>query len=254
MAQFICENVYVPLRSGPSHRSEMLSQILFGEKYIILDKSGSWMKIESLFDSYTGWIDMNHLQHSDDNDKSDGHILNRSLLCYKTDKTKMVLEAGCEIYNPDFENKTFTIGKNIYTTCPEFNNNFITISKTLADSAMRFINSPYIWGGRIPSGIDCSGFTQLVYKLHGIQIPRDSWKQSEAGKEISFIEETIPGDLVFFDNERGIITHVGMIPSRGLVIHGSGRVRIDTIDHQGIFKPEIGRYSHHLRTIRRIIK
>ncbi len=253
MEQFICENVYVPLRLGPSHRSEMLSQILFGEKYIILDKSGSWMKIESLFDRYTGWLDMQHLQHSEDNDKYDSHVLNRSLLCYKTDKTKLVLEAGCEIYNPDFENKTFTIGNNMYNTCPDFNNRYVTTKNTLADSSMKFINSPYIWGGRIPSGIDCSGFTQLIYKIHGITIPRDSWKQSETGENISFIEETLPGDLVFFDNSRGIISHVGMIISRGLIIHASGRVRIDTIDHHGIFKPEIGRYSHHLRTIRRII-
>jgi cell wall-associated NlpC family hydrolase len=119
---------------------------------------------------------------------------------------------------------------------------------------MKFINSPYIWGGRIPSGIDCSGFVQLVYKIQGKNIPRDSWQQAEAGESISFIEETVPGDIVLFDDERGKITHVGMILSQGLVIHASGRVRIDTIDHQGIYKNEIKGYSHKLRTIRRIIE
>ena len=252
MERYICENVFVPLRSGPSHRSEMLSQILFGEKYIILDKSGTWMKIETLFDKYTGWIDMNHLQHTDDSDDSSGNVLNRSLLCYKNDKTKLVLEAGCEVYNPDFENKMFTIGKNLFTTCHDFSYSYITTNDSLTDTAMKFINSPYIWGGRIPSGIDCSGLTQLVYKIHGMTIPRDSWKQAESGENVSFLDETAPGDLVFFDNERGRISHVGMIISRGLVIHASGRVRIDTIDHQGIYKSESGRYSHHLRTIRRI--
>jgi len=118
---------------------------------------------------------------------------------------------------------------------------------------MKFINSPYIWGGRIPSGIDCSGFVQLVYKIRGVNIPRDSWQQAEAGENISFIGETLPGDLVFFDDERGRITHVGMILSQGLVIHASGRVRIDAIDHQGIYKNEIRGYSHKLRTIRRIV-
>jgi len=255
METFICENVFVPLRSGPAHRSEMLSQVLFGEKYNVIDKTGHWLKIETQFDNYQGWIDLNHIQHTEDNDKdkSQGHVLNCSLLCFKNDETKLVLEAGCEIYNPDFDNREFTIGNNIYTTDNEFNNSYIVSSDSFADLAMKFINSPYIWGGRIPSGIDCSGFTQLVYKVRGIAIPRNSWQQAEAGTNVSFIDEAMPGDLVFFDNERGRISHVGMMLSRGLVIHASGRVRIDTIDHQGIFKHEIGGYSHYLRTIRRIV-
>ena len=211
------------------------------------------MKIETMFDKYNGWIDMNHLQHSVEEGNSCGHVLNRSLLCYKNDKTKMVLEAGCEVFNPDFEDKVFVIGKNIYTTGKEFSNSFISSSDSLTETGMKFINSPYIWGGRIPSGIDCSGFCQLIYKIHGISIPRDSGQQAEAGKAIDFINETMPGDLVFFDNERGRISHVGMILSKELVIHASGRVRIDSIDHQGIFKQEIGGYSHKLRTIRRIV-
>jgi gamma-D-glutamyl-L-lysine dipeptidyl-peptidase len=253
MEKYICENVFVPLRSGPSHKSEMLSQVLFGEKYTVVDKAGKWMKIETLFDKYNGWIDMDHLQHTVDEGSSCGHVLNRSLLCYKNDKTKMVLEAGCEVFNPDFEDKIFIIGKNTYNTGKEFSNSFISTNDSLTDTAMKFINSPYIWGGRLPSGIDCSGFCQLVYKIHGIAIPRDSRQQAEVGKAIDFINETEPGDLVFFDNDRGKISHVGMILSRGLVIHSSGRVRIDSIDHQGIFKPEINGYSHKLRTIRRII-
>jgi gamma-D-glutamyl-L-lysine dipeptidyl-peptidase len=147
---------------------------------------------------------------------------------------------------------TFTAGSGRFSTSPDFNESFLTTTESLTDTALRFINSPYIWGGRIPSGIDCSGLTQLTYKIHGINIPRDSRQQSEVGETVNFITETRPGDLVFFDN-RGIITHVGMIFSAGLVIHASGRVRIDAIDHQGIFKQEIGGYSHHLRLIKRII-
>lgn len=250
---FICENVFVPLRSGPSHKTEMLSQVLFGEKYQIIDKLGHWLKIRTLFDNYSGWIDMNHVQQCQTSDKEHGMVLNRSLLCYKSDKTKIILEAGCEIYEPDFEGKKFSIGDNLYQTCPDFNKSYVVTKGTLEDTAMRFLNSPYIWGGRIAPGIDCSGFTQLIYKIHGIPIPRDSWKQAESGVMVNFLDETKPGDLVFFDNEQEKITHVGMIISRGLVIHASGRVRMDAIDHQGIYKKEERRYSHHLRMIKRLV-
>jgi cell wall-associated NlpC family hydrolase len=252
MEVFICENVFVPLRSGPSHKAEMLSQVLFGEKYRITDEVGHWYKIETLFDNYSGWIDIDHLHHTEEIPGLTGSTLNRSLLCYKSDKTKLVLEAGCEIYYPDFERKTFKIGNDLFSTIPDFGPQYISTRESVTDTALRFINSPYIWGGRIPSGIDCSGFMQLSYKIQGIRIPRDSRQQAEIGTTLNFIDECAPGDLVFFDDEAGRITHVGMILSQGLVIHASGRVRIDTIDHHGIYKREISGYSHKLRTIRRI--
>lgn len=253
MERFICENIFVPLRSGPSHKSEMLSQILFGEKYSIIDQSGSWLKVETIFDNYRGWIDSDHIQHTASDNDIKGYVLSRSLTCFRSDETRLVLEPGCEIFNPDFQNKIFYTGSNLYKAQDDFDERYVTTKDSLPDTALRFINSPYIWGGRLPSGIDCSGLTQLVYKIHGVAIPRDSWKQAEAGRSIDFTDETESGDLVFFDNERGKISHVGMILSRGLVIHASGRVRIDRIDHQGIYKPEKNGYSHKLRLIRRIM-
>jgi len=201
MDTFACCNVFVPLRSGPSHRSEMLSQVLFGEKYTITDHVGHWYRIETLFDNYAGWIDTDHLQHSPAGEDDKGQVLNRSLLCHREDGTKVVLEAGCEGYDPDFEKGSFRAGSSVFTTRPDFSQSFLKVSETLADTALKFINSPYIWGGRIPSGIDCSGFVQLVYKIQGIKIPRDRWQQAEAGVSITFQEETLPGDLRLFDDE-----------------------------------------------------
>ncbi len=252
METFVCENVFVPLRSGPSHKAEMTSQVLFGEKYQIIDMSGHWYRIETLFDSYKGWIDINHLQHTRSVSDKKGHVLTRSLLCHREDKTKLVLEAGCEIYDPDPENGVFYAGKDKFTAGHDLGSAISVLSESISDTAMKFINSPYIWGGRIPSGLDCSGFVQLVYKIRGLSLPRDSRQQAETGVAVTFLEETIPGDLVFLDDERGRIDHVGLILAKGLVIHASGRVRIDGIDHQGIFKNEIRAYSHKLRTIRRV--
>ena len=122
------------------------------------------------------------------------------------------------------------------------------------ENAMMYINAPYLWGGRSPFGIDCSGFTQLVYKIAGKKLPRDAYQQAEIGQTLSFVEEAQSGDLAFFDNEEGSIVHVGILLQDNEIIHASGKVRIDKIDHQGIFNVDTKRYSHKLRLIKKILK
>jgi len=252
MEKLICANVFVPLRIGPSHKSEQGSQILFGEKYTILDRSVKWIKIRNEFDGYEGWIDDDHhlyLESGQDHSKSD--ILAIKNEFKNIEEHSIVLEAGSEIYNFNREKQTFTIGDSTYSStdkvilCP--------LNETVSQTAMRFLNCPYLWGGRISGGMDCSGLSQLVYKLHGYSLPRDSFKQAEIGKTISFLDEAKAGDLLFFDNKAGNITHVGLLLEKGYVIHCSGKVRIDRIDHQGIYIEESGRYTHNLRTIKRVM-
>ena len=251
MSIYTIENVFVPLRSGPSHKSEMLSQLLFGEKFTISGAAGSWIKVLTLFDNYEGWVDGDHLHSIECSDDSRGTVLSRNLICFRPDGTRIILEPGCEVNSPDFKNKSFKVGGVSYTTQTEFSEGFVGVSGSMPETAQRFINAPYIWGGRVPSGIDCSGLAQLVYKIWGKRLPRDSWKQALEGTTISFLEESRPGDLVFFDNETGSINHVGMIYSEGLVIHASGMVRIDPLDQTGIYRKERKGYSHKLRIIKR---
>ena len=103
-------------------------------------------------------------------------------------------------------------------------------------------------------GLDCSGFTQAVFRLNGISLPRDASQQSGIGQVINLVTEALPGDLAFFDNDEGMITHVGLILDSTSIIHASGKVRIDALDHQGIYNVETNKYSHRLRLIRRIME
>jgi cell wall-associated NlpC family hydrolase len=123
----------------------------------------------------------------------------------------------------------------------------------LVENAMMYLNAPYLWGGRTPFGIDCSGFSQIIYRLNGIDIPRDAGPQSEVGTTLSFVEESEPGDLAFFDNTEGEIVHVGIVLENNHIIHASGKIRIDRIDQQGIFNTELGIHTHKLRLIKQII-
>jgi cell wall-associated NlpC family hydrolase len=116
-----------------------------------------------------------------------------------------------------------------------------------------YLNAPYLWGGKTPFGIDCSGFTQMVYKLNGYHLKRDASQQATEGEPLSFIEESEPGDLAFFDNEEGKIIHVGIIMDNNYIIHSSGKVRIDRLDHLGIYNAETNRHTHKLRVIKKMI-
>ena len=137
-----------------------------------------------------------------------------------------------------------------------FEGNFITGKQEkskLVDTAFLYLNAPYLWGGKTPFGIDCSGFTQMVYKLNGHKLLRDASQQATMGDALSFIEESEPGDLAFFDNAEGDIIHVGIIMENNYIIHAHGKVRIDRLDHSGIYNVEKNVHTHKLRVIKKII-
>ena len=124
------------------------------------------------------------------------------------------------------------------------------LSESIVNCAKEFLNVPYLWGGKSFFGIDCSGFTQIIYKIHGIKIPRDAYQQAEIGDALTFIEEAKPGDLAFFENKEGRIHHVGIILADQKIIHAHGKVRIDSLDSTGIFNKDQNKHTHKLRFIR----
>ncbi len=125
--------------------------------------------------------------------------------------------------------------------------------KVIPKIARQFINTPYLWGGRSSFGIDCSGFVQTVYKIAGIKLPRDAAQQAKQGIFVSSLDETLPGDVAFFENEDGNIVHTGILLSKKEIIHASGKVHIASIDEKGIFNQEKQLYTHKLAVIKRMV-
>lgn len=252
----ICPLSIVPVRKEPSDRSEMVTQLLFGEFAEVLDKQDSWRKIKMLADGYTGWVDKKQLLGLEDADAAQLQIQPLSvsldivqLVVWNTHHVVPVV-LGSSL--PGFHDKKFHFANTDFL----YEGNVATLShpdtSRLLEHAYMYINAPYLWGGRSPFGIDCSGFTQMVYKLCGLSLRRDAWQQAEQGEVINLLEEARAGDLAFFDNAEGKIVHVGILMHNDAIIHSSGKVRIDKIDHQGIFNAETQKYSHNLRLIRRM--
>ena len=250
----ICNLAIVPIRLESNHRSEMVSQLLFGEHFQILEQSKGWVKIKLHFDAYEGWIDDKQYQPISENDfgllSSKEIILNADLIEYISGKDNMLFPI------PLGTSLSFLDIPQINTT--EFNFEGLKTSnknsKTeILKTAFMYLNTPYLWGGKTPFGIDCSGFVQMVYKLNGYSLFRDANQQATQGEVLSFIEEAEAGDLAFFDNEEGKITHVGILMNDNYIIHAHGKVRIDRLDHLGIMNVDTKRHTHKLRVIKKII-
>ncbi|MBC7654863.1 MAG: C40 family peptidase [Oligoflexus sp.] len=253
----ICNLSVIPVKSEASHQSEMVSQLIFGDTYHVLEQHENWFKIKVIDDAYEGYINENQIAFADDMQselKSSQVFLTRAaytLILKGSLKEPMHIPAGCSL--PLYDDGKCKIGNEIYqiTSSNIFVPNQEDFEADLQETAKIFLNSPYLWGGKTPSGIDCSGFSQIVFKMLGISILRDASQQAEQGKSVDFLMEAKVGDLAFFDNEDGNITHVGIMLNNSQIIHSSGRVKINRIDNQGIFSIEKGKYTHKLRIIKR---
>lgn len=252
----ICNLGIVPLRKEPSHQSEMTNQVLFGEHFTILEKDKEWSKIKLSFDNFEGYI--HHLQFQEISEDiyerivNDEYTLSNEIIDFISTKNNDLITIPLGANLPFYENNTLKINTSIFDFEGKISKGTLDKDKII-HKAFTYLNTPYLWGGKTPFGIDCSGFSQMVYKLCGYKLLRDANQQATQGEVLSFIEESEPGDLAFFDNDEGEITHVGIILNNYQIIHAHGKVRIDTLDHSGIYNAELQKHTHKLRIIKRII-
>ncbi len=245
----LCNLSIVPLRAVASDTSEMVSQVLYGETFKVLESRKNWSRIRLSFDKYEGWIDNKQFLIISEEDFKELEINSDTV---SSDLVDIITTSKNELLS-------ICLGSNINAASflgHLYEGNYIhgiQSKSKIIETAYLYLNSPYLWGGKTPFGIDCSGFTQMVYKLNGHQLLRDAGQQATQGDSLSFIEETEPGDLAFFDNEEGIITHVGIIMKDNYIIHAHGQVRVDRLDHSGIFNSQMRKHTHKLRVIKRII-
>lgn len=258
MSTSICTYGFIPVRKEPGEHAEMVTQLLFGEVFSILQEADKWTQIKSHYDQYEGWIDSKLVETLSPAqvskwDEAEKWIVPGpfiKVIC-EDDNSTHFLPGGSAIHFNTEDRHSFQIGHRVFYLSGNYN--IDKPSANLNEISKAFMNAPYLWGGRSFYGLDCSGFVQVVYKIAGHQLPRDASQQVDLGTNVSFVEEAQVGDLAFFDNEEGHITHVGMCLGGGRIIHASGRVRIDKLDHQGIFDDNLNKYSHKLRIIKRVL-
>ncbi len=250
----ICTLSVIPCRAEGNDRAEIVTQLLFGEHYTVLEEEAKWVKIKIAFDNYEAWICRKQFteitsQEFDDLNLNDFDLAGEYFGEITNSKNeRQVIPLGSTL--PYLHNNKLKIRANSY----QYKGKVATkeFSK-IEEIALIYLNTPYLWGGKSPFGIDCSGFSQMVYKLCGIKLPRDAYQQAELGETVNFVANAKVGDLAFFDNSEGHITHVGIVLENDKIIHASGKVRIDMLDHNGIYNEELKSYTHKLRIIKSLV-
>ena len=271
-----------PVRQEPSEGSEQLTQLLFGEVCEVLDRLPRWTKIRSTLDGQEGWVDFKMLSPTS----------NLSPLTYNLPATVVAvpmavstdMETGEELMLtlgtrlPNYAHGTFEVLGKQYLIDPNCVSGLEDALRATGRSqdelqdaplalqargeeicaiAQTLLNTPYLWGGKNAMGMDCSGFTQVVYATQGITLLRNAREQMTQGEVVSSLAEAQPGDLAFFDHadrdsQATNISHVGMLLDNKKIIHCSGCVHVDDIDEMGIHLPD-GELTHHLVQIKRYL-
>jgi len=255
----ICRLSIVPVRKEPAHSSEMVTQLLFGDHYTILSSTpdGNWIHIKIYFDDYEGWIDIK--QHKEISEEYFHEILNNEFkistdistsILYKKRPLQIVMGSILPVAHTELFDLEEQFAFNGESKDLGQKRDF----EFVRTMALKYLNTPYLWGGKTPYGIDCSGFVQMVFKISGYKLKRDTFEQVRQGLMVNSLEEALAGDLAFFSDNEGKIAHVGIIFENSKIIHAHGQVRIDLLNQKGIFNEKNNIQTHKLGCIKRILR
>ncbi len=253
----ICSLSVVPVRAGRKNTSEMVTQLLFGEIVECWERNGEWTKVRCLWDNQIGWVPTNQLTQITPEEAE--RYQDSYACCMELAQPAIAIDhflpltMGASL--PCFDGMRFEIAGTSYS----FSGQVITPQSIhqnidlLIKLARKYLYAPELEGGRSPFGIDSTGLVQILFKMIGVPMPRDAYLQARKGDNIDFYEQATIGDLVFFQDKNGHINHVGIICEKDKILHTYGQVRIDKIDHFGIFNIDSKKYTHKLRVIKRIL-
>ena len=275
MSVFVINHCTVtPVRLEPSEGSEQLTQLLFSEVCEVLDRLPRWTKVRSTLDGQEGWVDFKMLSPAPislqevrgERLEVRGEGVVATPLAIATEMEtgeELRLTLGTRL--PNYAHGTFEVLGRQYLIDPACVAS-IEATRLLGDKAkgedvctiaQTLLNAPYLWGGKNAMGMDCSGFTQVVYSVFGVNLLRNAREQMTQGTLVVSLEDAQPGDLAFFDHadrdpKATNISHVGLLLDNKKIIHCSGCVHVDDIDEMGIHLPD-GELTHHLVQIKRYL-
>jgi len=224
--------------SGPSDQKDVVSQAIYGSNVKLLVARGEWSRIQT-DDQYKGWTPSRYLrliQHGAGYATSGKTVQVESLFANLYRETNVTRHKP--VITIPFESRLEVIAEGtgedegwLQVRLPDMRTAWVQGSDVVSDPqpltipesielARRFLGLPYLWGGRSSFGFDCSGFTQMLVRSRGINMPRDADLQAAWSGAIPVDGRNLqPGDLLFFGSSEKHITHTGMYIGDGQFIH-----------------------------------